>query len=102
MNDVTNKKFDLNDVEKMNPDRIVCGQERFGKGEMENGMDLAEDMGESVEGWGTWAKPGSRSELQGEDGQAEIGRSKRLNSATEPRGNPSTMTPNDLPPCNPM
>ncbi len=37
--------------------------------------------------------------MQGEDGQAKIGHNKRLNRATEPRGNPSTMTPNDLPPC---
>jgi hypothetical protein len=62
-------------------------------------MDLEDDMGESVEGWGTWAKPGSRSELQGEDVQAEIGRNKRLNRATVPRGNPSPMTSDDLPPC---
>ncbi len=98
MNDV-NKKLDLNDVENVSPDRIVCGPEIFEKGKMENEMVLADDTGESVEGWGTWAKPGSGSKLQGEDGQAKIGRNKRLNRATEPRGNPSTMTPNDLPPC---
>jgi hypothetical protein len=98
LNDI-DKKFDLNDVEKMSPDELCVVWKVLEKKKMEIGMDLADDTGENVEGWGTWAKPGSRSELQGEDGQAEIGRSKRLNKATEPRRNPSTMPPNDLPPC---
>ncbi len=66
---------------------------------MEKEMDLAGDVGESVEGLGTWAEPGSGSELQGEHGQSEIDRHKWRNRPTEPRENPSTMTPNDLSPC---
>jgi hypothetical protein len=94
------QKSDRNDVEKNgSPDRILCGPESFARKESESEKDLAGDVGESVEGWGTWAKPGSGSELQGEEGKAKIKRNKRLNKATEPRGNPSPMTPNDLPPC---
>jgi hypothetical protein len=94
------QKSDRNDVEKNgSPDRILCGPESLTPKESGNEKDLAGDVGESVGGWETWAKPGSGSELQGEDGHARTRHDKRLNKATEPRGNPSTMTPDDLPPC---
>jgi hypothetical protein len=95
LNDV-NQKCEMNDVEKnLSPDRVFCGPESFGKEKMEKEMDLAGDVGESVvEGWGTWAEPGSGSKLQGEHGQSKIGQNKWRNRSTEPRENPSTMTSN--------
>jgi hypothetical protein len=81
------------------PDRILCGPENFERRELKNKTDLADDVGESVEGWGTWAKPGFGSKLHGGHSQSKIGRNKRLDRSTETREKPPTMTPNDLPPC---
>jgi hypothetical protein len=76
---------DRNDVDKNgSPDRILCGPESFTTKESKNEKDLAGDVGESVGGWETWAKPGSGSELQDEDGHARIRRDKRLNRHYDP------------------
>jgi hypothetical protein len=98
VNDVR-QKSDRNDVEKNgSPDQNFCGPESFTEKEPRNEKDLAGDVGESVEQWETWEKPGSGAELQGGDVDTRIRQDKRLNKATEPRGNPPTMTPDDPPP----
>ncbi len=61
--------------------------------------DIASDVGESVEGWGTWAKRSPGPEFQGGHSQSKIRRNFRPGRETEPRESPHTMTPNDLPPC---
>jgi hypothetical protein len=86
----------MNDVGKnLRPDRMFCGLENFGKEKMEKEMDLADDVCESVEGWGRWAEPSSGSELKEEHSQSEIGGNRSSGS----RGKQPTMTSNHLLPC---
>jgi hypothetical protein len=88
----------MNDVEKMlRPDQMFCGPENFEKEKMENEIDLASDVCESLERRGTWAEQSSGSELQDEFSQSESG----LGSAIESRGNQPNMNPNPnhLPSC---
>ena len=66
VNDV-NKKCEMNDVgNNLRPDRMFCGPENLEKKKMEKEMDLADNVCESVEGWGRWAEPSSGSELKDE------------------------------------
>ena len=99
VNDVR-QKSDRNDVEiNGSPDRISCGPEQFENKDPEKVGDLAGDVGESVEGWGTWAKRSPGPGFQGGHSQSRIRRNFRPGRVTEPRESPPTMKPNDLPPC---
>ncbi len=90
----------------MNPDRLLCVpesftrrvSESFTRRESEKEEDLAGNVGENVAGWGTWAKRGTRPEVQGGHSQSKIMRNFRPGGTAEPRESPPTMTPNDLPP----